>query len=180
MSYISVTDIQNALQGIINFGSDGQTRYGSSSGGIILSDSQVQDYIDQGEAFVSRKLGTLYLIPLQDANGNMSLDDFSDMTKNNLKALFIDETCIRIVSYVFAQQGNSLELRNYLSSLKERFMENMELSLQKDHSGGIIYPAYPELVLSEKYLTREENPIPSVTIGENTSCYNEIQKFRCL
>jgi hypothetical protein len=177
--YIVFSDIEQALEGIVNFGSTGTTRYGSTSGGIELSPDRVLEYINQGEAYVLRKLFTLYSIPLTSSiNGGTTLDDFTDMTKYNLKALFIDSTCVRIVTYLFAQQGNTIQLRNYLVDLKARLEENLEISLQKDISGGIVYPAYPDLVLSGKYLTRDQNPVLSVSTGSKMPLYSTIQALK--
>ena len=178
MSYITFDDIKIALKSIINFDEGGGTRYGAESGGFVMDSSTVMSYINEAEAFVLRKLSTLYAIPLTSSvNEGTTLDDFEDMTKYNLKSLFIDATCVRIVSYVFAQQGNSIHLRNYIHELKERLEENIALSLEKDISGGIIYPSFQDLELSSKYLTREQNPIPTISTGSMSSFNSQIINF---
>jgi hypothetical protein len=178
MAYTTFDDIKLALKSIINFDEGGGTRYGANSGSFVMTENDVVSYINEAEAFVLRKLSTLYAIPLTSSvNSGTTLDDFDDMTKYNLKSLFIDATCVRIVSYAFAQQGNSIQLRNYLHELKSRFDDNMLLSLEKDISGGIVYPAFQDLELSAKYLTREQNPIPTISTGSMSSFSTQIINF---
>lgn len=179
MALVDASLVKRSLRGIINFGEGGTSRYGSDSGGFIMTSDELASYQEEGEAYVLRKLATLYKVPLTSSiNGGATLASFDSITRSNLQALLIDSTCVRIVSYALAQQGNSIQLRNYLVDLKARFEENMEISLQKDISGGVVYPAYPDLVLSEKYLTREQNPIPNRSTGSLNKYYDTIQLFR--
>ena len=99
---------------------------------------------------------------MENKGGSTDLDDFEPITKDNLKLLFISFSIILVVSYSFAQVGDSIGLRTYGDSIKEIYDRNIELALAKDVSGGIIYPAYPDLKLSKLYYTREENIVPFV------------------
>ena len=180
MSLIEPSLVIEELEGIINFGDKGDSnRFGGSSGGKTFSADRVQSNIDRAESIVLQHLSQQYIIPLTSSiNGGTTLDDFEVTTKGSIESMILDASCIRIISYGFAQQGNTRDIRGYLSSLKDRLKDNMQMSLEKDGSGGFKYPAFEDLELSDNYLSRQENIIPSVTTGSNMPDYDIISGLR--
>ena len=161
IQYIQPNDIASRLKGIVNIQptseeSSQKVGYDSYSGGVSISLDEVNSYILQSQSYVWRKLSTLYKIPLTNLSGSTNIEEFSQMTRDNIKRLVLDHTCISIVSYAFAQQA-SISLRNYLESITERFEENMSLVLINNEVGGRMYPAFDDLVLSDMYLTRQQS-----------------------
>jgi hypothetical protein len=166
--YIDPETIKSFLNKIVSFNEQASAVFMSDSGGVVIDSELLNTFQSQGEAYALRQLNTLYKIPLQRKDtGETDIKSFSPMTRHNLEAIFIDATCRRLISYIIEQQGNSVYLRNYYDKLTDNYNRNINLSLEKDSAGGRIYPAYPELELSDLYLTREETPTPKTKHGKN-------------
>ena len=180
MSLIAPILVIEELEGIINFEEGGaDTRFGGNSGGAVFSLDRVQKNIDRAESIVLQHLSQQYLIPLTSSiNGGSTLDDFIQSTRGAIESLILDNSCIRIMSYGFAQQGNAREVKNILTVIRERYQDNLKLSLVKDGSGGFKYPAFEDIVLSDNYISRQDNIIPSVSNGERIKDYDSISILR--
>lgn len=180
MSLIAPALVIQELEGIINFADgDSNTRFGGNSSGAVFTLDRVQKNIDRAESIVLQHLSQQYCIPLTSSvNGGTTLDDFIQSTRGSIESLILDNSCIRIISYGFAQQGNAREVKNILTVMRERYQENLKLSLVKDGSGGFKYPAFEDVVLSDNYISRQDNIIPSVSNGERIKDYNSISILR--
>lgn len=160
-TYVDPEIIKKRLEGILNFGGGGNNSFTDKSGGVVIKDDELNQYQQEAESLCLRYLKTQYKIPLENKiTGGTTLADFSDATAGLLRKFFVLSTMITIIETTSILQGARRNIE--LTGQRKLFDEILQMIMGKDQSFGIIIPAFEDLVQSHYYLTRQENPIPSV------------------
>ena len=181
MAYLALSFVKKRLQGLVPLGNSGTPRFGNQTGGVKLTDEEIEEFQEEAEAECLRNLSKLYRIPLKSTvNEGTTLNDFQSMTKYSLQGLFLDATILRIMSYMFAQEGMTINIRNFMKDLGQQLESNMKKSLRYDTSDQTVIPAFNDLYLSELYMPRQENLIPEVTYGTGMRINDDLVILRKL
>lgn len=162
--YVSPDIIKSRIYGLVNTGGTSNS-FSSTSGGIGITDDEINLYQMQGESVAQSYLSTVYKIPIVSIAGGTTLDSFNPITAGNLLTLFINATLIQILDSTFLLGAARKDME--LSSIKKRMLEIVNFIMGKDSSGGIIIPSWVDLQLSGAYLTRQQNQVPT-TVFANT------------
>lgn len=157
--YVDKEIVKSLIRPVINVGDTSNTTLNDSTAGGFTISTTMFDYLySQGQFVGINFLRKYYAYPLQNNEGSQSINDWDDLDKNIIIGYLLAKVILQVLRFTLTSTGGTADAMKMMESYQSQSDEYEKMLFQLDQNKGQTYPALPNTLWANFYLTRQENP----------------------